>query len=275
LLNTGKVLVVGGTGAPALPSAELYDPATGTFTPTGSMLSGREMLAAILLPDGRVLAAGGWDGSTVLQSAEIYEPGTGTWTPTSSMNDARVLQTITRLPNGDVLVTGGLGFSGTTGPFHATNALQTAEIYRPGPGLACPSVLTAAMVALGVTSSADVVPAIQGLQTQAGVLQAQVSQLQSQLTVANANIAAQAATIESLVNQIFGLPPDANVATAARDAVRGAIAQAIAAVGTTDRRVQRAQRNFDQGLAALSAGDFRRAIREFEQAFDIARRILT
>ncbi len=55
----GKVLLVGGEGAPVgathgftkpLDSAELYDPATGTFAATGSMHVRRAMHAALLLP---------------------------------------------------------------------------------------------------------------------------------------------------------------------------------------------------------------------------------
>lgn len=101
-----------------------------------------------------------------------------------------------------------------------------------------------------------------------------ITSLQSQLTAANATIATQSATITSFVNDLFGQRPDANVAAAARDAAQAKINQAIAAVGTSDRRVQRAQRNFNEGLAALAAGNFSRAVREFRQAFEIASRIL-
>src|ERR1051326_671452 len=45
LLTTGKVLITGGFSLTAfnlpVPSAELYDPSTGTFTPTGSMTTKR------------------------------------------------------------------------------------------------------------------------------------------------------------------------------------------------------------------------------------------
>ena len=58
----------------ALSSAELYDPATGKFTPTGSMTTARYGFTAILLPDGRVLMIGGMDAHDVLASAELYEP---------------------------------------------------------------------------------------------------------------------------------------------------------------------------------------------------------
>ncbi|HSH58195.1 MAG TPA: kelch repeat-containing protein, partial [Acidimicrobiales bacterium] len=85
----GKVLVAGGTsGSGAFDSAELYDPATNTWSATGSMSTARIQFTATQLADGRVLAAGG-DGpggnQAVEASAELYDPATGTWSPTGSM----------------------------------------------------------------------------------------------------------------------------------------------------------------------------------------------
>jgi hypothetical protein len=91
LLQNGQVLVAGGTdpnaccGAPALSSAELYNPSTGTWTATGNMTSGRESFIMALLSNGEVLAAGGDDGNGAINTAEIYNPATGTWTQTTSM----------------------------------------------------------------------------------------------------------------------------------------------------------------------------------------------
>jgi len=55
-------------------AAELYDPATGSWSVTGSMNDPRLGFTLTLLPDGQVLAAGG-DGGT--STAELYVPPTG------------------------------------------------------------------------------------------------------------------------------------------------------------------------------------------------------
>jgi len=120
LLNNGTVLIAGGygcTGASCTPtylsSAELYNPATGTFTLTGMMNASRELHTATLLNNGSVLIAGGTaDGTTPLPSAEVYNPATGLFTytrggPSQGLNQARYWHTATLLNNGLVLVAGG------------------------------------------------------------------------------------------------------------------------------------------------------------------------
>ena len=69
------VLAAGGNDI-ELSSAELYDPATGTWSATGSLNNGRGDHTATLLPNGMVLAAGGGrHGGLLLSSAELYDPG--------------------------------------------------------------------------------------------------------------------------------------------------------------------------------------------------------
>jgi hypothetical protein len=88
-------------------SAELYDPATGAWTATGSLGTGRDGHTATLLPNVKVLVAGGFYTFGTLASAELYDPASGTWSATGSLNTARAYDTATLLPNGLVLVAGG------------------------------------------------------------------------------------------------------------------------------------------------------------------------
>jgi hypothetical protein len=90
LLKDGRVLIVGGVqsgdpgdGGVLMKSAELYDPATGTFTLTGSMKVARYDASLTTLADGRVLVVGG-NGVHTDASAELYDPATGQFTATTS-----------------------------------------------------------------------------------------------------------------------------------------------------------------------------------------------
>ena len=126
LLSSGKVLVTGGTtgnGNP-LSSAELYDPASGTWVATGNLANARSSHTATLLPNGKVLVTGGQNGGNPLTSAELYDPASGTWSSTNSLAVSRYSHAATLLPNDKVLVTGG-----QTG-----SSLTSAELYDPASG---------------------------------------------------------------------------------------------------------------------------------------------
>jgi hypothetical protein len=124
LLPSGDVLVAGGYNFDDgyLSSAELYDPATGTWTATGSMAAARAAHTATLLPSGDVLVAGGSNG-VALSSAELYDPASGIWTATGSLNTVRDAHTATLLPDGKVLVAAG---------FSTFTATASAELYSSG-----------------------------------------------------------------------------------------------------------------------------------------------
>lgn len=112
LLADGKVLVTGGRGADTdwryWATAELYSPATNTWTPAASMSAVRFAHAAVRLQNGKVLVTGGDDALEHAQaSAELYDPATDTWTAVSPMVFARSGHTATQLLTGKVLVVGG------------------------------------------------------------------------------------------------------------------------------------------------------------------------
>lgn len=127
-LADGRVLVAGGeTSTSSLSSAQIFNPATGTWSATGPMNSARARHRAVLLDDGRVLVMGGNNGSTNLASAEIYDPATGTWTLTGSLYQRRRFHGAVKLNNGKVLVVGGLYNVNDT-------SLASAELYDPATG---------------------------------------------------------------------------------------------------------------------------------------------
>jgi hypothetical protein len=132
LLQDGTVLITGGDNVTGenlniLSSAEIYSPATGTFTATrGPMSSARVDHTATLLANGTVLIAGGQPSAAYLstsRTAEIYNPSTQQFTSVGQMTVARTDYTATLLTDGTVLLAGGRDSNG--------NAIASAEIYTP------------------------------------------------------------------------------------------------------------------------------------------------
>jgi hypothetical protein len=128
-LQDGRVLVVGGYSGPSgyaqrLTSAELYDPATGTWFATGSNSKPLVENAAMLLVDGTVLVQVGDDPSSP-SGAEVYDPATGTWTATGPMVRDSDGGTLTVLRDGRLLA-GGDGpqvYDPATGTWTATDPM--------------------------------------------------------------------------------------------------------------------------------------------------------
>jgi hypothetical protein len=115
LLPSSKVLVFGGTTCAASPcppstsSAELYNPAAGTWSPTGSLVQPptTNLLGGVLLQTGKVLAVG-FFAPGVTMAAELYDPTVGTWTTTGSPTQTFGSGfSTTLLSNGKVLIAGG------------------------------------------------------------------------------------------------------------------------------------------------------------------------
>ncbi|MER5447156.1 DUF6603 domain-containing protein [Streptomyces sp. NPDC002764] len=143
-LADGRLLATGGSGARAgqedgaLTSAELFDPATGSWTVTAPMTDARTGHRAVVLADGRVLVIGGALATgggrhSALAYCEVYDPATGHWTPTGSLAQARTGHQAAPLADGRVLVTGGdavVAGDGTLDP----HSLSTSELYDPATG---------------------------------------------------------------------------------------------------------------------------------------------
>ncbi len=140
LLPNGKVLIAGGLEGRymedgrwkgrTVASAELYDPVSGSFAPTGKMTTPRSSHAATLLANGKVLLAGGSNGDRNISSAELYDSATGRFTPTGSMAVPRIPHVMVPLKDGKVLVAGGTG--------EDRRVLASAEMYDPSTGSFAP-----------------------------------------------------------------------------------------------------------------------------------------
>jgi N-acetylneuraminic acid mutarotase len=132
MLRDGRVLLTGGVQNAGfrsqLSSAEIYDPAAGTFSATGSMSVPREGHTATILRDGSVLVAGGSDnGIHTLDTAEIFDPSTGTFSRAGHLHQPRVAHVAALLGTGKVLIAGG-GRGGMPGGYIS---YDTAEMYDP------------------------------------------------------------------------------------------------------------------------------------------------
>ncbi|WP_295435270.1 kelch repeat-containing protein [uncultured Thiodictyon sp.] len=162
-LNNGRVLVSGGGNrcGTVFRSAALFDPNTSSWTRTGDMTAAREFHSSTLLPDGRVLVAGGVGQNSLflsIASAEIYDPATGQWTAVPAMATPRSTSCngymepfLATLPNGKVMAAAGYRTIAPSGCLngHTRSLSALAEVFdvasltwAPAAPLSTPRALT-------------------------------------------------------------------------------------------------------------------------------------
>ena len=149
LLNDGRVLIAGGftndSGIGGLDTAELYDADTGTFSGTASNMVHNRLgdFTTTLLPDGRVLLAGGFQnfvGGPAIDG-ELFDPGTATFSAASNtMSTFRGKHGGTLLADGRVLLAGGE---------NDTGFLASSDLFNPSS-----STFTASPAAMAITREA-------------------------------------------------------------------------------------------------------------------------
>ena len=175
LLADGRVLIVGGSNGKLsgnnlviLKTAEIFDPASGTFNLSGAkMKSARASQSSTLLPNGKVLIAGGMNvyvprirWGTCTNTAELYDPATDTFSPAGTMSVPRCGHTATLLPNGKVLVLSGATaelYDSTTNSWSATGSPASS---RSGSGVAV--LPNGKVLAAGPDASAELYDPVSG-----------------------------------------------------------------------------------------------------------------
>ncbi|HEY8074065.1 MAG TPA: hypothetical protein VIF62_08150 [Labilithrix sp.] len=127
VLADGRVLVAGGLTSTGMSSvAEIFDPATKTFTPTGPLPAPVLSEDAVVLADGSALYVGGYDDA-ITNSATLpawqyfgngttnvarFDPGAGTFTATGPLSQAMHFACVVALPSGHAVVLGGHQYEG-------------------------------------------------------------------------------------------------------------------------------------------------------------------
>jgi len=147
-LNDGRILIVGGaddvTGEPTA-ACEIVDPSNGysTTLTANSLSEPRAIHTATLLPDGRVLVAGGTNlfnnspqdlVENATATTELFNPVTNMFSPGPPMPQPRVGHAATILPNDDVLISGGFSWILVFG-FKVPTITDQAQRYVPDAGI--------------------------------------------------------------------------------------------------------------------------------------------
>jgi N-acetylneuraminic acid mutarotase len=157
LLADGEVLVAGGestfeaSGGSVTATAEAYSPRLNSWRAAGSMTKPRYSAGSVLLPDGRVLVAGGWYSEKASDKShnttEIFNPATGLWTAAAPMTSPRAQHALVNLPDGRVLAVGGVDTSNKI--FIGTEMYDPATgTWRPTQPLGLAVILPAVQVLL-------------------------------------------------------------------------------------------------------------------------------
>lgn len=130
LLPNGRVLIAGGfttnsASTGSTNTAEIYYPDTKRFIETSPMISSRSNHSAIMLPDGRVFAAGGFGtGDVITGASEIFISTESRWMAAASMPAGceRAIHATVQLKDGRIMLIGGINSSGV---------LDTSAVYDP------------------------------------------------------------------------------------------------------------------------------------------------
>ncbi len=135
----GQILVAGGLTEDGISdTAEIFDPAGETFIPAGTMMAARAYQAAVLMPNGEVLIAGGQSvADASLATAETFDPAKGAFSATAPMRSVHVGGVASILPDSSVLIAGGHSdnaevYSPATGQFTLTAAMPVDVAYAAG-----------------------------------------------------------------------------------------------------------------------------------------------
>ncbi len=128
-LSDGRILVTGSEishsgGVDDSPLSETYDPDTREWTITDVMSVRRSGHTLTLLPDGRVLAAGGEDSHVLYSTTEIFDPVTDTWSLGPELSQPRSNHSATLMPDGSVLLAGGISQKGERYPIASTEFIS-------------------------------------------------------------------------------------------------------------------------------------------------------
>lgn len=141
-LQDGRVLVIGGWETPEAPctsgserTAEIYNPASNTWTAVPVPEELKEVDAAVLLPNGWVFLTGSFGSpacSGSRQGAALYDPTSNTWERTAQPKHPRNGATLALLTDGNVLVLGGWTSEERFPPVETIyTVLPTVEQYDP------------------------------------------------------------------------------------------------------------------------------------------------